>query len=329
MKKFSKAQLRNFKEKFFKNIGKIKQPLFYRLLFAILINSPALMFHLAASWIKMRRWRKIGTCLKFIKRNNLAFENIDVTTLSVESVSGGVSNANQIWKFRNRFGGETAYFVKVFTPIGSFWAKHLPLVTPFPFIYGRHTHQRFTVDMLSRVQLADQGVPVPRLIAYDTVQGIMVAEYLKGETVDEILTRIADLGRIDENEREVIRRCGFGLGKVHRAGFSLIDTQPVNCIWIESEKKVYFTDLEFCTREDKRGWDVGYFLCFLALRLPEDLKREVSEIFLENYQKERPLNLEDVQKTIVQLKEFLPVFQAVLDIRQFTPEELFREFVLG
>jgi len=329
MKRTFQPRLKNFKEKFFKNIGKIKQPLFYRLFFAILVNSPGLVFHLILSWIKMRRWRKISICGKFIKRNRLAFENIDVSTLAMESVSGGVSNANQIWKFRNRFEGETAYFVKVFTPIGSFWAKHLPLVTPFPFIYGRRTHQRFTVDMLSRVQLADQGVPVPRLIAYDAVQEIMVTEYLKGVTVDGILTNIADSGRIDENDREAIRQCGFGLGKVHRAGFSLIDTQPVNCIWIEGEKKVYFTDLEFCTREDKRGWDVGYFLCFLALRLPEDLKREVSEIFLENYQKERPLNLEDVKNTSLQLKEFLPVFQAVLDIRQFTPEELFEEFVLG
>lgn len=323
-----RPRLGNFKERFACNIAKLKQPLFFRLLFAILINSPWLAFHLVLSWFKMRRWRKADVCRKFVRRNRLAFENIDESTLEIESVSGGVSNSNEQWRCRTRQGTEEAYFVKVFTPIGSFWAKHLPLVTPFPFIYGRRTHERFTVDMVSRVQLATEGIPVPKLIAYDAVEEIMVTEYLTGETADDVLARISDEGRVDDNDREVIRQCGLGLGKVHRKGFSLIDTQPVNCIWVAHEKKVYFTDLEFCTREDKRGWDVGYFLCFLALRLPVDLKREAGEIFLEGYQRERRLNLDDVRKTSLQLKQFLPVFQAVLDIRQFTPEELFEELIL-
>ena len=128
-------------------------------------------------------------------------------------------------------------------------------------------------------------------------------------------------------DEAVIRQSAIGLAKIHRAGYSLIDTQPVNCIWVPVEQKVYFTDLEFCGRQDKRVWDIGFFLCFIAVRLSGAVRQEVRNIFLESYQKERQIDLAQVAETGRQLQEYMPVFQAVLDIRRFTPEELFEGLI--
>jgi tRNA A-37 threonylcarbamoyl transferase component Bud32 len=155
----------------------------------------------------------------------------------------------------------------------------------------------------------------------------MVTEYLEGETVDEILQRIAADKQVGKDEGEAIRLCGTNLAKVHQAGFALIDSQPINCIWVPGERKVYLTDFEYCSREDKRIWDVGFFLCFLALRVAGNLKNQVKQIFLESYQKEEPLNLAAMEQMSQEWIEYLALMQVILDIRQFTAEELFEELL--
>jgi len=329
MKNQIRSKAESFKAKFFGNIRRTSPLLILRLLSAIIVLSPWLAFSLFMSWLKMNHWRKPKVCRDFVERHKLAFEGVDPATLTVEARSGGVSNSNEIWHCRKISGEETGYFVKIFVSVGSFWAKHLSLVSPFPPIYGGRTHERFIIDMVSRVQLAECGIPVPKLIVYDAVAKVMVTDFLRGETVDDALKRIAGKEVVDPDDVDIIRQCGIGLAKVHRAGFSLIDTQPANCIWVKAEKKVYFTDLEFCTRQDKRVWDVGFFLCFLALRLTGSVKKLIQEIFLQNYQIERQLNLTEVAEIQHQMREYLPIFQTVLDLRQYTPEELLTELVSG
>jgi tRNA A-37 threonylcarbamoyl transferase component Bud32 len=316
-----------FRLKFAGHVQKTRPRVVFRILAGIIILFPWMVCTLIGSFFKISRWRKITTCQGFLKRHALAFDGIDPSTLTVESVSGGVSNSNQIWYCRKATGEEVRYFVKIFLDAGSFWAKHLTFVSPFPAIYGGKTHERFTVDMVSRVQLTELGVPVPRLISYDAVEKVMVTEHIVGETVDSILERIGERQVLGPGDEAVIRQSAIGLARIHRAGFSLIDTQPVNCIWVPVEQKVYFTDLEFCGRQDKRVWDIGFFLCFIAIRLSGAVRQEVRNIFLESYQNERQIDLAKVAETGLQLQEYMPVFQAILDIRRFTPEELFEGLI--
>ncbi|HNX69535.1 MAG TPA: hypothetical protein PLL75_06290 [Candidatus Omnitrophota bacterium] len=316
-----------FKTRFATNISKVKPRVALRILGAILIFFPWMLASFISSLMKLGRWRKVATCQTLMRRNPLAFEGIDSNTLIVETVSGGISNSNEIWRCKKSTGEEVRYFAKIFVSAGTFWARHLSLVSPFPAIYGRETHERFTIDMVSRVQLDECGIPVPKLIAYDAVEKVMVTELLEGVTVDRILEGIAERDALGANDEAVIRQCGIGLAKVHRAGFSLIDTQPVNCIWNAVEQKLYFTDLEFCTRQDKRVWDVGFFLCYLAARLPEPVLRLVRNLFLESYRQELQLDLSKVEETGHELREYLPIFRAILDLRRFTPEELFEGLI--
>lgn len=324
-----RRRMRGFKAKFVYNLKRTSPALLIRLALAILLYLPWLLYSLADSFLNLMRWKKIQTCQEFMRRHSLAFEGVDISTLEVSSKSGGVSNANQIWRCRKSTGEEIEYFVKIFVSVGSFWAKHLSLVSPFPAIYGGQSHERFTVDMISRVQLKERGIAVPRLIAFDPVERVMVTENLHGESVAAVLKEIAQAGSMSAEAEEVIRQCGVGLAKIHQAGFSLIDTQPANCVWVRAEARVYFTDLEFCSREDKRVWDVGFFLCFLAIDLHGELKNMGLRIFLESYQGERHMNLAGVQEVRDQLREYLPIFQAILDIRELTPEELFEELING
>jgi tRNA A-37 threonylcarbamoyl transferase component Bud32 len=307
---------------------KIRPRVAFRILAGIVLLFPWMVSSLVISFFRVTHWRKLATCRDFLKRHALAFDGVDPETLTVESVSGGVSNSNQIWHCRlAKTGEEIRYFVKIFLDAGSFWAKHLSFVSPFPAVYGGKTHERFTVDMVSRVQLEKIGVPVPRLIAYDAVEKVMVTEHIAGETVDSVLERIGERQTLGPGDEAVIRQSAIGLAKIHRAGFSLIDTQPVNCIWVPVEQKVYFTDLEFCSVQDKRVWDIGFFLCFIAVRLSGAVRQAVRNIFLESYQKERQIDLAQVAETGRELQEYMPVFQAVLDIRRFTPEELFEGLI--
>jgi len=181
--------------------------------------------------------------------------------------------------------------------------------------------------MVSRVQLTELGVPVPRLIAYDAVEKVMVTEHIEGETVDALLERIGERGTMGPGDEAVIRQSAIGLARIHRAGYSLIDTQPVNCIWVPAEQKVYFTDLEFCGRQDKRVWDIGFFLCFIAVRLSGTVRHEARNLFFDSYRNEHKIDLAKVSETGAQLQEYMPVFQAILDIRRFTPEELFEGLI--
>ena len=217
-----------FRLKFAGHMQKIRPRVAFRILTGIVILFPWMISSLVVSLFRISHWRKIKTCQSFLKHHALAFDGVDPTTLTVESVSGGVSNSNQIWHCRKASGEEVRYFVKIFLDAGSFWAKHLTFVSPFPAIYGGKTHERFTVDMVSRVQLTELGVPVPRLISYDAVEKVMVTEHIEGENVDSILERIGESQALGPGDEAVIRQSAIGLAKIHRAGFSLIDTQPVN-----------------------------------------------------------------------------------------------------
>ena len=316
-----------FRTRFAGHVLKTRPRVALKILAGIVILFPWLATSLIISFFRVAQWRKIATCRNFLKRHTLAFDSVDPESLTVESVSGGVSNSNQIWHCRKTTGEEIRYFVKIFLAAGSFWARHLAFVSPFPAIYGGKTHERFAVDMVSRVQLTELGVAVPHLIAYDAVEKVMVTEHIVGETVDSILERIGERQKLGPGDEAVIRQSAIGLARIHRAGYSLIDTQPVNCIWVPVEQKVYFTDLEFCSRQDKRVWDIGFFLCFIAIRLSGTTRHEVRNIFLESYQKERQVDLAKVAETGLQLQEYMPVFQAILDIRCFTPEELFEGLI--
>ncbi len=317
----------NLKARLWANVLRTQPWIVFRIFLTWFFVLPWFLVSVVVSSFKAARWSRPNTCRKFMKKHELAFRDIDPASIKIDSLSGGVSNSNHFWRCKRTDGSSVTYFVKVFVPVGTFWAKNLSLVSPFPEVYGISTKERFAVDITSRVLLAERGISVPRLVAFDAVQQVLVTEFLEGRNVDVMLSEIAHEGKISPEHETMIAECGGGLGKIHHLGYALVDTQPINCIWEAKEKKVFFTDLEFCTQSDKRLWDVGFFLCFLSIRLPETLKAQARGIFLKSYEQESGLSLDKLDETHERLREYIPVFQTVLDIRQFKPDELFMELV--
>jgi tRNA A-37 threonylcarbamoyl transferase component Bud32 len=287
-----------------------------------LVLLPVALVVIMASMVKSFRWRNPAVCRRFILRHRLAFRDVDPSTLKVQAVSGGVSNCGLIWRCKTESGAEVEYFAKVFLPIGTLWARVCPLVSPMPAIAGAGSSERLTVDVVSRQQLANHAIPVPRLITFDPVDRVAVSERLRGTMVNDLLHGVAARGEFSETDELILRRCGERLGQIHAAGFSVVDAQPANCMWVPERNDVYFLDLEWCTRLDRRAWDAGFFVAFIGAQLEGPLEREARRIFFDGYRRHARLEPQAMAAAHQALAEFHPVLQAVLDLRRFTPDEL-------
>ena len=280
---------------------------------------------LASSLGKAARWRQAALCRAFIRRHRLAFPGIDFTRLRVRPVPGGVSNAGYLWKCRTEGGKEVLYFVKVFLPVGTLWAKLLPAVSPFPRIEAVRVADRLGADLFARARLERAGVAVPECIAADYREGIVVSEFLDGRMVHDLLADIRRTGFFMRDDRVMLWECGNGLGRIHEAGFSLIDAQPANCMWVPERRRVYFLDMEYSTRRDERNWDLSLFLAFLGAQLSGELESEARELVLQGYWNGRqPAQLPPMEASRqLELENYRSVFQAILDVRRLTPEQIF------
>ena len=279
---------------------------------------PVLLWSLHIS----RRWRNLRTVRRFMRRHELAFAEVDPTTLRIEAAAGGISNASMIWRCRTHRGAEVDYFVKVFLPLGTLWAQVCPWVSPFPRLRPTRRHERAASDVVSRLQLTAHRLPVPRLVAFDPVDHVAVSERLQGEMVTEVLRRVNQRRFLLAQDRTILAQCGKGLARMHAAGFAMVDAQPANCLWVPERGRVHFIDFEYCTREDLCAWDLAFFLAFVAAQLSGTVELEARQLILDGYRSIRRVEPAMVLHRHEELRALLPVFQAILALRQCTPEEL-------
>lgn len=306
-----------------RHIRQTQPALLAKIALTAVLLAPAWGVALLASLGKAARWRQVALCRAFIRRHRLAFPRVDLSSLQVRPVPGGVSNAGYIWKCRTEGGKESRYFVKVFLPIGMLWAKLLPAISPFPRIDAVRAADRLSADVFARGRLEQAGVAVPECIAADHREGVLVSEFLDGQMIHEVLANIRRTGFFMKDDRLLLWQCGDGLGRIHEAGFSLIDAQPANCMWVPDRRRVYFLDMEYSTRRDERNWDLTLFLAFLGAQLSGELESEARELVLQGYWNGRhPVGVPPAE-TSQRLEGYRSVFQAILDLRRLTPEQMF------
>ena len=305
-----------------KYIRRTRPALLAKIVLTTVLLAPVWGVALFLSLGKAARWRQAALARAFVKKYPLAFREIDPATLKVVAVPGGVSNAGYIWKCRTRHGKEIAYFVKVFLPIGNLWAKLLPAIGPFPRIDSVRVADRLGADLFARARIEQAGVAVPECIAADHREGVVVNEFLKGRMVNDLLADIGRNGYLEGDDHYLLWQCGNALGRIHEAGISLIDAQPANCMWVPERRRVYFLDLEYSTRRDERNWDLTLFLAFLGAQLSGEMEAQVRELILQGYWNGRqPSDLPSTET--LRLEEYRPVFQAILDLRRLTPQQMF------
>lgn len=306
-----------------RHLRKTRPLLLARIGLTAALLAPLWVVALAASRGKAARWRQAAPCRAFIRSHRLAFPGVDPATLKVLPVPGGVSNAGYLWDCRTEEGKRALYFVKVFLPVGTLWAKMLPAVSPFPRIEHVRVADRLGADLFARARLERAGVAVPDCIAADYQEGVLVSEYLDGRMVHDALADIQRTGFFMRDDRLMLWECGNGLGRIHEAGFSLIDAQPANCMWIPERRRLYFLDMEYSTRRDERNWDLTLFLAFLEAQLSGELESEARELVLQGYWNGRQPAAPPPFQRSHPLEEYRSVFQAILDLRRLTPEQIF------
>ena len=294
-----------------------------KLALAVLLLAPFWLPALLLSLRKTARWKQPAKCRELLRRYRRAFPLIDPRSVRVQMVPGGVSNAGFVWRCKTLAGQETSYFVKVFLPVGTLWAKILPILSPFPKIEAVSVQQRMAADLFARMQLEKHGVAVPACVAVDPAEGVAVGEYLKGRMVSDLLADVRRAGRLAADDRYLLWECGNGLRQIHQAGFSLIDAQPANCMWVPDRQKVYFLDMEYSTRRDERDWDLRLFLAFVRAQLTGPLQEEVRRAILQGYWGRRYLLEAPPAEDPRALDDFRGVFQTILDLRRLTPEQMF------
>lgn len=304
---------------------RILRVIYYSLL--ALICFPALIYSAIYRELKKRKWNNRKNCLAFIRSRATSFPDMDPATFRVELVGGGKSNLSFRWSFEDRAGTRSSYFVKIFLPSGTVFAALNHWSSPFPDVRARHSHERFASDMMGRFLLAGHELPVAKPIVFDVLEKMMITEELHGIGVSELLKEAAKRNFFTSEDHLVLKRYGEHLGKIHAAGFSLIDTPSTNCMWLPIQEEVVFTDLEYFTYEEKRTWDLGFALCSLMVFLQGEMAGEAKKSFLEGYVQYGGVHLERFKEIKQQIEEFIPLYQITLNAEGLTSQEIFQKLL--
>lgn len=296
-----------------------------RLILGAAVALPALACALPLSAWRIRRWKKHRTVKRLMERHPLVFAGADLATLHIQALPGGVSNCSFVWHCRMQDGKRRRYVAKLFLPVGSVWAWLLPLLGPYPRIRPVRARERMAADALSRTQLVRCRVPVPEPVLADPIECVVVSKHLPGEPLTDVLSGIGRRGRMSREEEGLLSQCGALLGQIHAAGFSVIDAQPANCLWVPSQEAVYMLDFEYSSRSDERNWDVRLFLAFLSVQLAGPLGARAAELFRQGYLSCGEGNGAVFHPDGDRLEEFLPVFRTVLELRDFLRGKLKKE----
>jgi tRNA A-37 threonylcarbamoyl transferase component Bud32/predicted nucleotidyltransferase len=147
--------------------------------------------------------------------------------------------------------------------------------------------KRFDMSPLSRLyreyssimNLRQQGMNLPRIIAIVLDQRILITEYIDGLDISQILS---DFPEGEVETMKIINMYGSELGKVHRAGYTLGDTKPSNAVYFNGE--IYLVDLEQAAPNNEKGWDIAEFIYYSSkLTLDVNLAKQLVKEFLKGY----------------------------------------------
>lgn len=297
---------------------------------------PALLLRLAAGTVlalpvlvpafllsrrRIRRWKDPRRVRAFLARHPDAFAGVDASDLRIETISGGVSNCSFLWRCRTREGAPIDYAAKLFLPLGSVWARLLPVLGPFPPIEPVSARERLCADAWTRMQLVGHGVAVLEPAVVDFSECVAVNEYRKGEQLTEILRRTRRRGYLTADDKYILWSCGAVIARIHAAGLSVVDAQPANCLWLAGQEEVCMVDFEFSTRTDRRAWDREFFKAALSAQLSGSLRAQAQEAFQRGYASLETGTRAGVREEST-MDGFMPMLEAILDLRGLAPEDL-------
>jgi len=135
--------------------------------------------------------------------------------------------------------------------------------------------------------LSSSGIAVPRILHISPSEGILIQEYVEGESLTRIIKRICSSSGDDERLYSVIGMVAEEIAKIHNLNVSLGDCKPEN-IKLAEDGRIFFLDLEQAERGGDQAWDIAEFLYYsghYASLSPLKVPRRITERFIDGYLK--------------------------------------------
>jgi len=133
--------------------------------------------------------------------------------------------------------------------------------------------------------LSSNGIAVPRILHISPSEGILIQEYIEGESLTRIIKRICTSSGDDEQLYSVISMVGEEIARIHSLNISLGDCKPEN-IRLAEDGRIFFLDLEQAERGGDQAWDIAEFLYYsghYAFLSPLKVPRRITESFIDGY----------------------------------------------
>ena len=135
--------------------------------------------------------------------------------------------------------------------------------------------------------LLSNGISVPRILHISPSEGILIQEYVEGESLTRIIKRICSSGGDDEQLYSIISMVGEEIARIHGLNISLGDCKPEN-IKLAEDGRIFFLDLEQAEIGGDQAWDIAEFLYYsghYAFLSPLKVPRRITESFIDGYLK--------------------------------------------
>jgi len=128
--------------------------------------------------------------------------------------------------------------------------------------------------------LVESVVPDKRLLVTEFIEGVNLADVVRGQMTQPVRQEGAEEGRAS-----LIKIAGRHIATVHKNGSTFGNIKPKNIIVGEKDQQLYFTDLEqFVIGSGDPLWDLAQFMGWgLKGRSNADAATRVARMFLEGY----------------------------------------------
>jgi tRNA A-37 threonylcarbamoyl transferase component Bud32 len=142
--------------------------------------------------------------------------------------------------------------------------------------------ERLAKEYIFNRMLRERGFHVPDILYASWEDKLLLEEFIEGETLGEIVQRIATRGHASQEDLNIAKKIGKLIAQVHNEGIVLGDCKPDNVI-VTGDGRLYFVDLEQARRGGNPAWDLVEFLCFSARYIAPLLHTEGLVKFLKNF----------------------------------------------
>ena len=260
---------------------------FSKYFFALFIIVPLLLLVGMWSFIEEYFFLRHKWVIEYILKvsnvwNHQPISRDKVVEIKVERMNGGIANVVRKVSIQLSDSDKPKQVVfKKYRLLGSIYSFIGFFLGPFPFsrILPRDRQQS---EQIAVEHFTNIGISAPKVLFLDTRQKITVFQFIEGERLDKAIFGCRQTGRINDM-LFIFYNYGLNVAAIHHSGWSLIDANPFNIIFMNFESRISFVDLELSSFSNNQDWDLAYLLNAIEKIAEGDLVHDIKKHFLDGY----------------------------------------------